>query len=182
MALSIKSLSTVEGIRKGIKSVCTRAASLQGDIQRVAVATLAHTAQHGDWTLSVELIDGLSKANGVRKSALTNWFENFMGATVEKDTSGNTVFIYDVGNNHETIKLELAQAVNWYEFKKDPVDNTKTFEELAAAFIINAAKSVKTGKVSHEELELAKTFFKAVKDSEGDLTVEAEIAELSQAA
>lgn len=179
MSISSKALSTVEGIRKGIKSVCNRAVSVQSDIQRVAYATLAHTAEHGDWTLSVELIDGLSKVNGVRKQSLTNWFEAFMGATVEKDNEGKTVFIYDDGRNHASIMLEQAQAVNWYDFKKAPVDNTKDFEQLAAAFLNAANKSLKTGKVSHDEYELAVNFFKAVEANKGELEV---AVELSQAA
>lgn len=161
----------VSGIRKAIKSVCTRAGSLQDDIQAVAVATLKHTHEHGDWTLSVELIDGLSQSNGVKKTKLTQWFESFMGATFGKDEgTGNNVFEYDKGRNASDINMEQAEAVKWYDFKSEKASVAKDLQAIVKQFVKAGQKSVKAGKMEQAQLTAAVTFFEGLADiHEGDV-------------
>jgi hypothetical protein len=130
MAIQAKNLTTVDAIRKAIKSVTGRAASLQADIQVIAIACLDHTIKHGDWTLSVELIKGISAANGMKKTALINWHEAFMQARYEENADGGLGFSYDEGKNHETILIDMAKAVNWFDFKKPPAKHVYDLTHL----------------------------------------------------
>lgn len=122
------------GIRAAIKSVCNRAGTLQKDVQVIAVACLEHTKEHGDWTLGAELIEGISASKGVKSSKLTMWFEAFMGASYTKNDAGAFVFVYDEDKNHESILIDAAQEVNWFDFKADKgetsVDVSKEITKL----------------------------------------------------
>lgn len=62
--------------------------TLQGEIHAVAVSTLAHIRDHGDYTLAVQLLDALP--NGQRVKALAHWYGHFSNgaATFSFDKSG----------------------------------------------------------------------------------------------
>lgn len=164
--------NTVQGIRKAIKSVCNRAKTLQDDIQQVAIATLAHTVEHGDWTLSVELVDGLSQSNGVKKAKLVQYFEAMMGASFGRDANiDRNVFEYDEGKNASTIDLDIAKAVKWYDFKVEGKDTSKTLEEIMRYVHGQLAKSLKSGKVTESQCKLIDEFFEAMTDEGVELEV-----------
>lgn len=121
-------LSTTSGLTKAIDSVVRRAGSWQKDVQIVSVAVLGHVRQHGDWTLAVRLVDGVSKCDGVKKSTLRNYMECFMrGEFYTED--GETKFRYDDGASASTVLVEQAEAVQWYAFKP---------EKTPEAFDLNA--------------------------------------------
>lgn len=143
MSIKIK-YEGAANIRKAISSVCNRTSSVQNDIQQVAISCLAHCIQHGDWTLSAELIDGYSKVEGAGKTALRKWHEAFMHATFDNKTAS---FTYDDGHDATTIALEQAAAVNWWAFKPEQDNTTKTFAEYAEQMRKNLVKGVKGGTV-----------------------------------
>jgi len=143
--------SNAEGIRKSIKSVCGRAATLQADIQQVALACLEHTINHGDWTLSRDLIEGISASKGVKFSSLKQWFEAFMHASYTEDGDGNPVFVYDEGKGQADISLEQAKVVMWYDFKPPKRDTSKTLEDIRDSVAKMLKTSLKKGKVDEYE-------------------------------
>lgn len=151
----MKITKSVEGIRKAIKSVANRSRTLQRDIQDVAVAVLEHIAEHGDWTLAVEAIEGISVSKGIKSAKLTQYFEAMMSATYGTYTNdkGDEVlgFVYDENKSHKDINLDMARAVNWFDFKAEPKDNSKDLEEIAEAVAKLLAKSEKAHKVSQAE-------------------------------
>ncbi len=51
--------------------------ALQNEIHTVAVSTLAHLRDHGDYTLATRLLDALP--NGQRVKALAHWYGHFSG-------------------------------------------------------------------------------------------------------
>ncbi len=55
--------------------------ALQQEIHVVAVSTLAHIRDHGDYTLAVRLLDALP--NGQRVKALAHWFGHFSGGAAK---------------------------------------------------------------------------------------------------
>lgn len=124
-----KIVKTAEGIRSAIKSVCNRAGTLQDDIQKVAIACLEHTQEHGDWTLSVELIEGISRSVGVKSTKLTKFFEAMMCATLTKQDDGTLKFVYDQGFSGQDIDISMAAAVKWYDFAAPKVE--KAFDVAA---------------------------------------------------
>lgn len=146
-------------IRAAIKSVSNRARTLQGDIQRVALATLYHTTQHGDWTLCRELIEGVSSSRGVKAAKLTQWYEAFMHATYTKNEAGEMAFIYDTDKSAADISLEQAELVNWYDFKAEPQDKTKTLEAIRESVAKMLAASLKTNKVTEQEQSVLMDIF-----------------------
>ena len=155
-------INNAASIREGIKSVCNRSASLQGDIQKVAVATLYHTHTTGDWTLSRTLIEGISLNKGVKSAKLTQYFEAFMAAEYTQNEKGENVFVYDDNKSAADISVEQAELVNWFDFKAAPKDNTKTIEEIQASVVKMFAASIKTGKAMASEQEIVKEIFDAL--------------------
>lgn len=70
---------------KRIKRLKSLTARVQNEIHIVAVSTLAHIRDHGDYTLTVQLLDALP--NGQRVKALAHWFGHF--------SNGAATFSYD---------------------------------------------------------------------------------------
>jgi hypothetical protein len=143
-------LNSTDGIRKAIKSVVGRAVSVQRDVQKIAVACLEHTHKHGDWTLSVELIQGISKAKGVRKTALINYTQAFMRATYKKQANGEMGFTYDEGADKSTILLEAAREVNWFDFKPEREEKTHNMDSVYEVAEKEMAKAIKQGNMTKE--------------------------------
>lgn len=174
--------NSIASIRAGIKSVANRSRTLQADIQTVALACLQHTLDHGDWTIAVEAIEGISASKGVKSSKLTQYFEAMLGATYGKYTNdqGNEVlgFVYDEGRSHKDINMDMAEAVKWYEFKADPKDNSKDLEQLQAAFLKMAVKAFEAGKITEQERAVINEMMATLVDARkaGD------VVELSEAA
>ena len=67
-------------IGKRIARIKRTGQALQQEIHVVAVNTLAHIRDHGDYTLAVNLLDALP--NGQRVKALANWYRHFSGGAV----------------------------------------------------------------------------------------------------
>ena len=146
----MKLIKTTEGIRKAIKSISNRSRTLQNDIQQVAVAILEHIHEHGDWTLAVESIEGISQSKGVKSSKLTQYYEAMMQATYQQ-VDGKNVFVYDEGKSHADISIEMAEAVKWYDFKAPAKDTSKELEEIQLAVFKMLAKSEEAGKITETE-------------------------------
>lgn len=136
-------------IAKGIKSCVRRSGTVQASIQHVALSCLAHTIEHADWTLSRDMIEGLTKAKGTKTAKLIAWFDAFMQATYDSKTQS---FTYDEDMCNADISLEMATAVNWFDFKAPPKDTTKNMHDMISAFAKAGDKSVLTGKVDSETL------------------------------
>lgn len=164
---------TKTGIQKAIKSIVRRSGTLQSDIQAVALACLEHTKQHGDWTLSRELLEGISATKGVKYNKLKQWFEAMMAASYVKGPNKEMIFVYDEGRSAKDINLEMAAAVNWWDFKTEPKDNSKELEAIPELVARALAKSLKSGKVSDEE---ASAINEAVKEVVANL-IEARLIE-----
>lgn len=67
-------------IGKRIDRIARTGQALQKEIHLVAVNTLAHIRDHGDYTLAIRLLDSLP--NGQRVKALANWYRHFSGGAV----------------------------------------------------------------------------------------------------
>lgn len=67
-------------IGKRIARIKRTGQALQKEIHIVAVNTLAHIRDHGDYTLAINLLDALP--NGQRVKALANWYRHFSGGAV----------------------------------------------------------------------------------------------------
>ena len=173
MAIQAKNLTTVDAIRKAIKSVTGRAASLQADIQVIAIACLDHTIKHGDWTLSVELIEGVSASNGMKKSALINWHEAFMQARYEENADGGLGFSYDEGKDASTILLDMAKAVNWFDFKKPPTKHTYDLPHLMETVEkeLNKKDSLVPGVIKEEIANFLNSLAARIAEAEAEAEV-----------
>jgi len=175
MTIQAKNLTNVDAIRKAIKSVTGRGASLQADIQTIAIACLDHTVKHGDWTLSVELIEGVSASNGMKKSALIGWHEAFMQARYEENADGGMGFSYDEGKSAETILVDMAKAVNWFDFKKAPVKHVYDLPHLMSTVEkeLNKKDSLVPGVVKEEIASFLNSIAARIAEAEAEAEAEA---------
>lgn len=89
------------------------AKALQADIHQVAVSTLDHCREHGDYRGALSLVNALP--NGQRVKGLVAWFQNF--------SNGKLVF-----------KADKATGGFTAELKKDRVD---TDFNVAAAMLVD---------------------------------------------
>lgn len=141
-------------------------ATLQREIHLVAVSTLAHIRDHGDYTLAVQLLDALP--NGQRVKALAHWYGHFSNsaATFSFDKNGGwmckllkarTPEMFDIDGAFATsfadlvaekgyTSLNLAQVAKWLQRKanddgKNPDGTPRVTEEareVLAALYRNA--------------------------------------------
>jgi hypothetical protein len=90
---------------KRIKRIGSIGAKLQSEIHIVAVSTLAHIRDHGDYTLATALLDALP--NGQRVKALAHWFGHF--------SDGAAVFAFDKNAGAWGCKLLKARTPEMFD-------------------------------------------------------------------
>ena len=141
--------TTLSAIKDETRKIVRQQNTVATRIQHVATSVLAHIAQHGDWTVAVQFRDEITASNGVRKQALTDYLEAMLHGSFTKDG-----FAYDKKQSHETIDLDQAAAVNWYDFKKaNAKASAKTLAELLEYVTKQGNKSVKAGKIKQDALD-----------------------------
>lgn len=134
-AVNFKPTMTIKQIDAAVKDVCDRSATLQDDIQTVAVAIMLHAYAHGDYTRAQSLVDGLGK--GIRAKALVDWFHK-AGLNFEQD-KGFTGF-----NPAVMVKnFDFCKENKWYTMKpENPFAGFDLDAELAK-LIAKAEKAIK---------------------------------------
>ena len=83
--MSKADFSTVAGIKAEIASIAKAGKTLDGRIQRCAVAAFEHMLEHRDHTLLVELYQALSK--GMRRASMAAWIMQFTQLTANTDAA-----------------------------------------------------------------------------------------------
>lgn len=116
MKFDLSSILNSAEITKRIAKLSKQAKGIQTEIHEIAVQTLAHIAQHGDYTLATRLLDGLP--NGQRVKALANWYRVF--------SNGAVSFNYDPSNGWQG---KLAKKRTLEMFDLDGAVDT-TFADL----------------------------------------------------
>ena len=81
--MSKADFSTVVGIKAEIASIAKAGKTLDGRIQRCAVASFEHMLAHRDHTLLVDLYQALSK--GMRRASMASWIMQFTQLTANTD-------------------------------------------------------------------------------------------------
>lgn len=153
-------VNNVASIREGIRSVCNRAATLQNDIQRVALACLHQTKEHANWSLARDLLEGITASKGVKSAKLTQWFEACMHATyMECPETGKMKFFYDDGKSCKDIDMAQAEAVKWFNFKAPTKDNSKNLEEIKTSVDKMFKNSIKNEKATEEQAKMIAELF-----------------------
>lgn len=129
-----------------IKSIATRGAKLDADIQAAGVSAIAHHAQHGDVVFINRLYNAMPR--GARKSAMTSWMLTHAG--VAANTDANKKELPFVHTKDKTSNPEAASKDNWSEHKPD-ADPDKVFDlQVALKMVLDKAKKAKT--LEHGEL------------------------------
>lgn len=107
--------STVAGIKAEIASIAKAGKTLDGRIQRCAVAAFKHMLDHHDHTLLVELYQALSK--GQRRASMAAWLMQFTQLTANTDpaTKADKPFVLDKEKDHD---YESAVETMWYDCGK----------------------------------------------------------------
>ena len=113
--MSKADFSTAAGIKAEIVSISEAGKSLDGRIQRCAVAAFKHMIEHRDHTLLVELYQALSK--GQRRASMAAWIMQFTQLTANTDpaSKGEKPFVLD---KDKAFDLEGAMETLWYDAGK----------------------------------------------------------------
>jgi hypothetical protein len=120
---------------KLIKSIKSRAASVQADIHQAACSTLVHIRDHGDFRGAVALLNALP--NGTRVKGLAAWYKHFSGKkfSVRQDKKQGNIWVGSVNKdrNPEDFLVEEAMEITFADFtvERDPqaitVDKIKKY-------------------------------------------------------
>lgn len=133
-----------EGMDKGIKSVQTRGAKLDQDIQLLALSALNHAEQHQDVVFVNRLYNALAK--GHRRSALTEWFLMFGRVVANEDSKTKAERPFHYAKEKKT---DLAGGANkpWYECKKEPApDEVFDVQKAFTALLKKVDTALKEGR------------------------------------
>ena len=141
------------GITAAIKSLHTRGDTLQLDIHRLLVAICTRWAASGDMRPvagHINLLLAKDKLGGVRKNAIREWVETFMGLKLveEGENKGDFYAPKSLANGQHMNLKELTNN-RWWEFKPEaeykPIDDPR---KLIAGLIAKMEKDV--GKMGDE--------------------------------
>ena len=139
--MSKPDFSTASGIRAEITSIAKAGKTLDGRIQRCAVAAFEHMIEHRDHTLLVELYQALSK--GMRRASMAAWVMQFTQLTANTDpaTKAEKPFVLD---KDKTADLETAKETMWYECGKPEASPDEILDVNKA--VLALLKKVKAAK------------------------------------
>lgn len=139
--MSKAQLTTVAGIKKEIASIAKAGKTLDGRIQRCAVASFEHMIAHRDHTLLVELYKALSK--GMRRASMAAWIMQFTQLTANTDpaTKADKPFVLD---KEKSFDLETAKETMWHECGKPEASPDELLDVNKA--VIALLKKVKAAK------------------------------------
>lgn len=98
-----------------IAKVIQDSLNLQDNVQKVAVAIMAHAYNYGDYSRAAVLVNGLG--TGVRAKALVDWF-NRAGLEVDEQNGG-----FKGWQGKDFIKKHWGRitATKWYDCKPEPI-------------------------------------------------------------
>ena len=139
--MSKPDFSTASGIRAEITSIAKAGKTLDGRIQRCAVAAFVHMIEHRDHTLLVELYQALSK--GMRRASMAAWIMQFTQLTANTDpaTKADKPFVLD---KEKSFDLETAKETMWHECGKPEASPDELLDVNKA--VIALLKKVKAAK------------------------------------
>ena len=137
----LSSVNDEAGITAAINSLHKRGASLQLDIHRVLVAICARWAATGDVrpvSGHINLLIAKDKLEGVRKNAIREWVETYMGLKIITEGDNKGDFYVPKGiNDGNHLQLKELSNNRWWEFKPEPdykpiADDVKLVKQLIA--------------------------------------------------
>ena len=133
--------TTVAGIKAEIASIAKAGKTLDGRIQRCAVAAFKHMIEHRDHTLLVELYQALSK--GQRRASLAAWIMQFTQLTANTDAASKAEkpFVLDKA---KAFDLEGAMETMWYDAGKPEAAPDEILDVNKA--VMTLLKKVKAAK------------------------------------
>ena len=101
--MSKADFSTVACIKAEIASIAKAGKTLDGRIQRCAVAAFEHMLAHRDHTLLSELYQALSKSKGLRRASMAAWIMQFTQLTANTDAASKAAkpFVLDKDKAHD---------------------------------------------------------------------------------
>ena len=132
-------LYTREEIGSKVSRVVRVAGKVDSELHTVLCSILTHTAEHGDYTALLPLLNGLN--NGIRKQGIVSWLKAFSGKqlSARKDAKSKEWLVeLAKGWSAEKFDLEGAYAVTFGEFTEEPAPQTL---DIKALYKMLAAKA-----------------------------------------
>lgn len=149
---TIKFTSTMSGkdIDAGIKSLANRGKKFDADVQNIALAIIAHTEAHSDYTKAEALYKALPA--GSRRASLVQWFLAFgkiraLNPKVAEDKAkmdAGAVFAFD---RDKRTDMEGAHKTAWHSMGKPEAKPADVFDvqKAAASLLQRMRKAQKAG-------------------------------------
>lgn len=132
--LTIANLLNADNLATAIKSIKTRGAKLDQDIQIAACSAIKNHSEHFSTNLVNDLIAALPK--GSRVNALREFINTFSGCSYDEVTK---LFVND---KSKTADIEGAMDVKWTEFKPEPAYHALKFDAEIKKLLDKAVKAM----------------------------------------
>jgi hypothetical protein len=142
-----------------IVSIRESARGLQDSIHIVAVSTLAHIRDHGDWTVAASLLNALP--SGQRVQTLAKWFNHFSGKQINffQDKKAGNVFTGKLVDGWKADKFDVdsAMATQFGDLEAEKVNSVITLDKLRhmIARVANNTGSNKDGSRKVSDVTMA---------------------------
>lgn len=137
---------------KLIKSIATRGASLEKDVQSAAIASVYYSVCHGDVTIGQKLVEQFPA--GMRKAALVGFLEEF-GQFEYKDK--NVIYKKNdkLAKLLEDVEGATAYAesikVQWIAFKPETIKSKFDCLDAVRKLVARMEREIKAGNSLHSE-------------------------------
>jgi len=123
---------SVDDCKNAIASIRKDAHSLNATVHQVAVSTLSHTRDHGDWTLAAALLNALP--TGQRVMTLVKWYQTFSGKqlTFSRDKKAGGAFVGKLvqGWKPAGFDIDKAMAVMFGDLETERTQSVMSVDKL----------------------------------------------------
>lgn len=169
--MSNLNIMTIDKARVEIASIRESARGLQDSIHQVAVSTLAHVRDHGDFTVAASLLNALP--SGQRVVTLAKWFNVFSGKQLSffRDKKNGNVWTGKLTQGWTADKFDVdgAYATVYGDLEEEKVQGEITLDKLRImiARIANNRGTNKDGtrKVSDRVIAVASKCVSLIDDA-----------------
>lgn len=149
----------VADIRKNIKSISTKRASLVTLIQATAIACIRHAHEHGDVTVANEL--AVAVGAGMKHESMRLYLAEFgpMNPNADAKAKDAAPMIYSkaklLSGEELAAMMAKAEATDWHSFKTEKPAEEFSFDAMLQALLRKVEKAGKEGKFEATEAQAA---------------------------
>lgn len=161
--------TTLQQIDKNITYIKTTGKNVQQRIHDTAVMIMEHSANHGDCSRALTLVQAMPK--GMRRALVVKWFDKFSPIAiniVDKRPNDSSVRIRKMDSKkYVPYNLAGAKAVPWYTIEPEVMPDNTWDEDAVNAKVISLATSLenrlKDGRIAPDAVERTRALVEMLK-------------------